>query len=142
MGIKSKYQVQIHHLVQTEDLPTLSQDLRVDFKDICESVSTVAPLTGTGLLVCDRRKAWTGQEFQHGDWMIAKSDCHRWCRVVAQTVLRSYPVIDQLLYPDCSLSSLDCLGIVVLSATISATSPTNATIERNASDWRGLQRQD
>lgn len=35
--------------MQTEDLPTLSQDLRADFQDICESVFTVAPLTCLGL---------------------------------------------------------------------------------------------
>ena len=49
MGTKSKYQVQIHHLVQIEDLPSLPQELQADFKDICESVFTVSPHTCLGL---------------------------------------------------------------------------------------------
>lgn len=35
--------------MQTEDLPSLSQELQADFKDMCESVFTVAPLTCLGL---------------------------------------------------------------------------------------------
>jgi len=49
VGIKSKYQVQINHLVQIEDLPALPQELQADFKDICESVFTVAPYNCLGL---------------------------------------------------------------------------------------------
>ncbi|MEB3309194.1 MAG: hypothetical protein VKJ02_03095 [Snowella sp.] len=50
MAIKSKYQLQIHQLVKTEDLSNLSESLQEDFQDICTTVLAQDPYRCLGFL--------------------------------------------------------------------------------------------
>ena len=49
MATKSRYKVQIHQLVRTEDLPDLPEELQEDFQDICDTVLSQDPYKCLGL---------------------------------------------------------------------------------------------
>ncbi|MDJ0598110.1 MAG: hypothetical protein QNJ37_04635 [Crocosphaera sp.] len=49
MVTKSKYQVKANHLVREEDLPKLSEALRKDFEDFCNSIFVEDPYNCLGL---------------------------------------------------------------------------------------------
>ncbi len=49
MGTKSRYQVKVNHLVREEDLPKLSEGLRKDFEDFCNSIFVEDPYNCLGL---------------------------------------------------------------------------------------------
>ena len=49
MGTKSRYQVKVNHLVREEDLPQLSEGLRKDFEDFCNSIFVEDPYNCLGL---------------------------------------------------------------------------------------------